>query len=53
MTSRKFRRESEARFEDRERALREKSGKPVEAPKPEVKPSIQMAEEERPFVNKA
>jgi len=34
MTSRKFRRESEARFEDRERALREKSGKPVEAPAP-------------------
>jgi hypothetical protein len=37
MTSRKFRRESEQRFLDRERALREKSGKPVEAPQPPKK----------------
>jgi hypothetical protein len=41
------------RFEEQEKARRERLGKMTEAPKPEVKPTTQMAEEERPFVNKA
>ena len=45
MSSRKFRRESEQRFLDRERALREKSGKPVEAPQQPKK------EEDAPVFN--
>jgi ribosomal protein L13E len=41
------------RFEEQEKARRERLGKATEAPKPEVKPTVQMAEEDRPFVNRA
>jgi hypothetical protein len=40
-------------FQKAETARRERLGKTTEAPRPEVKPPMQMAEEERPFVNKA
>jgi hypothetical protein len=41
------------RFEEQEKAPRERLGKATEAPKTEVKSNIEMAEEQRPFVNKA
>ena len=41
------------RFEEQEKARRERLGKATEAPKPEVKSTVQMSEEERPFVNRA
>jgi len=40
------------RFEEQEKARRERLGKMTEAPRPEVKPPTLLAEKER-FVNKA